>query len=195
MSLSRRTLLCSLSLLPAWAGAQSPVKVEGRVFEGSVQLAGTRLVLNGTGVRSVAWFTGYAAGLYLTARAGTAAQVVSLPGPKRIQLQMLHTVPAVEFTKALRKGVARNCTSAELTQIGQGLERFASQIDAVGKVRKHDVVDLDFDPARGLLFSINGKLRGEPILGDALYAGLLRAFVGERPYDEKMRAGLLGVRA
>jgi hypothetical protein len=195
MSLSRRTFLCSLSLLPAWAGAQSTVKVEGRVFEGSIQLAGTRLVLNGTGVRAVAWFTGYAAGLYLTARAGTAAQAVSLPGPKRIQLQMLHTVPAVEFTKALRKGVARNCTPAELTQIGQGLERFASQIDAVGKVRKHDVVDLDFDPARGLLFSINGKLRGEPILGDALYAGLLRAFVGEHPYDEKMRAGLLGGRA
>jgi hypothetical protein len=195
MSLSRRTFLCALSLLPAWAGAQSTVKVEGRVFEGSVQLAGTRLVLNGTGVRAVAWFTGYAAGLYLTARAGTAAQALSLPGPKRIQLQMMHTVPAVEFTKALRKGVARNCTPAQMAQIGQGLERFASQIDAVGKVRKHDVVDLDFDPARGLLFSINGKLRGEPIPGEALYAGLLRAFVGDDPYDEKMRAGLLGGRA
>jgi Chalcone isomerase-like len=195
MSPSRRTVLLSLSLLPAWAGAQAPVKVEGRVFAGSVELAGARLVLNGTGVRAVAWFTGYAAGLYLAARASTAAQAVSLPGPKRLQLQMLHTVPAVEFTKALRKGVARNSTSAQLAQIGDRMERFAGQIDAVGKVRKHDVVDLDFDPARGLLFSINGKLQGEPIVGDALFAGLLRAFLGEQPYDEKMRAGLLGGRA
>jgi hypothetical protein len=195
MNVSRRVVLLTLAALPAVASAQSPVKVEGRVFDGSVELAGTRLVLNGTGVRAVAWFTGYAAGLYLSTRVSTAAQAVSLPGPKRIQLQLMHTVPAVEFTKALRKGVARNCTPAQMAQIGQGLERFAAQIDAVGKVRKHDVVDLDFDPARGLLFSINGKLRGEPILGDALYAGLLRAFLGEHPYDEKMRAGLLGGRA
>lgn len=194
MNLSRRTFLLGLSLLPAVAWAQAPVTVEGRIFEAAVEVAGARLLLNGTGVRAVAWFTGYAAGLYLGARASTAAQVENLPGPKRLQLQMLHTVPAAEFTKALRKGVARNSTPAQLAQIGDRLELFASRIDAVGKVRKHDVINLDLDPARGLLFSINGKLRGEPIAGDALYAGLLRAFVGERPYDDKMRAGLLGGR-
>lgn len=195
MSLSRRSFLSSLSslsILPAVAAAQASVTVEGRVFARSIELAGSRLLLNGTGVRAVAWFTGYAAGLYLGARASTAAEVESLPGPKRLQLQMLHTVAAAEFTKAFRKGVARNSSPAQMAQIGDRLELFASRIDAVGKVRKHDVVDLDFDPARGLLFSINGKLRGEPIAGDALYAALLRAFVGGRPYDDKMRAGLLG---
>lgn len=192
MSLSRRSFLSSLSILPAVAAAQGSVTVEGRVFARSIELAGSRLLLNGTGVRAVAWFTGYAAGLYLVARARTAGEVESLPGPKRIQLQMLHTVSAVEFTKAFRKGVARNSSAAQLAQIGDRLELFASRIDAVGKVRKHDVVDLDFDPARGLLFSINGKLRGEPIAGEALYAALLRAFVGGRPYDDEMRAGLLG---
>jgi Chalcone isomerase-like len=195
MTLTRRTFLLSLPLAPAVAGAQGPVMVEGRAFATSIELAGSRLVLNGTGVRAVAWFTGYAAGLYLGAPASTAAQVESQPGPKRLQLQLLHTVPAGEFTKALRKGVTRNSTPTQMAQIGDRLELFAGRIDAVGKVHKHDVVDLDFVPARGLLFSINGKLRAEPIASDALYAGLLRAFVGERPYDDKMRAGLLGRRA
>lgn len=195
MSKTRRTAVIALMLLPLAARAQSSVKVEGQVFPGVIELAGVRLQLNGTGIRGVAWFKGYAAGLYLRARATTAAQAESLDGPKRIEIRMLWEVPAAEFTKALRKGVARNSTPAQMGALGDRMERFARQIDAVGKVRKGDVIDLDHDPAQGLLFSINGKLRGEPIAGDELFAALLRAFVGERPYDEKMRAGLLAGRS
>lgn len=152
-------------------------------------------MLNGTGVRAVAWFKGYAAGLYLAQKAFTAAQVEAQAGPKRLQLRMLQDVPAAEFTKAFRKGVTRNCTPLQLAALGDRLDRFAGLIDGVGKVRKGDVIDLDLEPPRGLLFAINGKLRGAPIAGDELYAALLRAFVGEQPYDEKLRAGLLGRRA
>jgi len=194
MHLSRRALLITLPLLATGAWGQA-VNVAGEVFQVTATLAGSRLLLNGTGVRAVAWFKGYAIGLYLTARATTAAQAESTPGPKRLQMRMLVDVPAGEFTKAFGKGVARNCTPAQLAALGDRMDRFARQIDAVGKVRKGDVIDLDLDPARGLLFSINGTLRGEPIPGADLYAALLRAFVGERPYDEKMRAGLLAGRS
>ena len=47
--------------------------MEGQPFERRVVVAGAELRLNGTGVRAVAWFKGYAAGLYLTRRAATAA--------------------------------------------------------------------------------------------------------------------------
>lgn len=195
MNLSRRALLIALPLLAGRAWGQFSVNVEGQVFQVATQMAGSPLLLNGTGVRAVAWFKGYAIGLYLTARATTAAQVEATPGPKRLQMRMLVDVPAAEFTKAFRKGVTRNCTPAQLAGLGDRMERFARQIDAVGKVRKGDVIDLDLDPPRGLLFSINGTLRGEPIPGEDLYAALLRSFVGERPYDEKMRAGLLAGRS
>lgn len=193
----RRTLLFALPMLavPVRARAQSVVQVEGQPFERSIQIDGVRLQLNGTGVRAVAWFKGYAVGLYLTARAFSAAQAVAMPGPKRLQLRMLVDVPAAEFTKALYKGVTRNSSPAQVTALGDRMDRFARLIDAVGTVRKGDVVDLDLEPARGLRFAINGKLRAEPIPGEDLYAALLRAFVGERPYDVKMRAGLLGGRA
>jgi Chalcone isomerase-like len=195
MTLSRRSFLAAAAgvVLPLQSGAG--VSVEGQVFEDRVVLGGTPLTLNGTGVRAVAWFKGYAAGLYLAQRASTAAQVEAQAGPKRLQLRMLQDVPAAEFTKAFRKGVTRNCTPAQLAALGDRLDRFAGLIDGVGKVRKGDVIDLDLDPPRGLLFAINGKLRGAPISGDEFYAALLRAFVGEQPYDEKLRAGLLGRRA
>lgn len=192
----RRTLVLAL----LWAGlagaamAQSdwPPPTPEPGFAARAQVAGEDLVLNGTGVRAVAWFKGYAAGLYLTRRGGTAVQVLATPGAKRLQLRMLRDVPAVEFVKALKKGVARNTPAAELAALQGGLQQLADAVAAVGEVRNGDVVDLDFDPARGLLFSVNGKRRDAPIPDPRVYAALLRSFIGDRPYDKRLRAGLLG---
>lgn len=180
--------------LPAWARAQASVSYEGQSFATTLRLGGAELRLNGTGVRQVAWFKGYLAALYLTVPARTAAQVVAAPGPKRLQLRMLHEVPAVEFSKALRKGVARNVAAANLPALQERVDLLVAQIDALGKVRKKDVVDLDFEPGRGLVMTVNASARGAVIAGDDFYNALLLSFVGEVPYDDKMRAGLLGQR-
>ena len=44
----------------------------------------------------------------------------------------------------------------------------------------------------GAELGLNGALRGEAIPGDDFYGTLLRAFIGERPYDARLKAGLLG---
>ncbi len=166
------------------------VVVEGQRFARRAQVAGTELLLNGTGVRAVAWFKGYAAGLYLPSRAKTLAAVLEQRGPKRLQLRMMQDVPAAEFTKALQKGITRNSNATEQLALAARVQRFADLITSGGAVSKGEVIDLDFDPTRGLLFSRNGTLRGEAIAGDDFYAALLRAFIGEHPYDERLRAGL-----
>lgn len=187
-------LLATASLLAPCAGmAQDGARVvEGQSFPGRVRLLNAELQLNGTGVRTVAWFKGYAVGLYLQERASSAARVLAQTGPKRLQLRMLQDVPAAEFVKALQKGIERNSAPGDWEALQPRVQRFAEQITASGPVRKRDTVDLDFDPARGLLFARNGKLVAEPIPGADLYAALLRAFIGEHPYDDRMKAGLLG---
>jgi len=195
MPLTRRSLLAVLLSTPALTWAQGDaVVVEGKAFARRVEVAGAELLLNGTGVRAVAWFKGYAAGLYLRSRASTAAQVVVLPGPKRLQLVMLQKVPAEEFVKAFRKGLKRNTPDAELPQLAERMAQFEALVAAIGTVQKGDVVNLDFEPGRGMAFSLNGTLRGEAIAGEEFYAALLRSFVGDRPYDRELRAGLLGQR-
>ena len=195
MTLHRRTVLLGLPaclLLPAAALAQAqPVWVEGQAFERRITLAGQELLLNGTGVRAVAWFKGFAAGLYLREAGRTAAQVLAQEGPKRLQLRLLHDVPAEEFMKAFRKGMSRNAAATELPVLAARMDLFARQVAALGKVRKGDRVDLDLEPGRGTVFSVNGTLRGEAIVGDDFYAALLRSFVGDRPYDSRLKAGLL----
>jgi hypothetical protein len=192
-----RRCLCAATLLvcglPTALYAQgTTVQVKGQSFERQLPLAGSVLLLNGTGVRSVAWFTGFAAGLYLTARASTAAQVLAMPGPKRLQLRMLYDVPTSEFAKAFKKGVARNTSEQEQALLADRMSRFEAQIRTTAKVRQGDVINLDLDPSRGMSFSVNGTLRGEPIAGADFYAALLRSFVGDSPFDTRLRAGLLG---
>jgi Chalcone isomerase-like len=198
MSLTRRHLLLLTSV---WLGlhrdvlAQGPephAKIGGATFERRAQVAGSELQLNGVGMRAVAWFKAYAVGLYLSARAGTAEQVVAAAGPKRLQLRMLRDLPAAEFVKAFRNGMARSTTPEGQAKLAARMDRFADAVGAIGTLKTNDVVNLDFEPARGTLFTLNGSPRGDVISGPDFYNTLLRAFVGDQPYDEKMKAGLLG---
>ena len=68
----------------------------------------------------------------------------------------------------------------------------ASALRSVGKVHKGDVVDLDWLPSAGLAMRVNGKPVGEPVPGADLYAAMLNIFIGDRPVDAKMKAGMLG---
>ncbi|GAB4038388.1 MAG: chalcone isomerase family protein [Rubrivivax sp.] len=187
----RRTLLFApLALLAARAPAQ--IRVEGYTFEREATVAGQHLQLNGVGLRAVAWLKGYAAGLYLGAKATTPAAVLADTGAKRLQLRMLQEVPAEEFVKAFGKGVARNTPAAELTGLQGRMRQFEALVMGLKKVRKGDLVDLDWLPDQGLSFACNGRVLGNPIPGADLYGALLRIFIGQRPVDPELKIGLLG---
>lgn len=173
--------------------AQAAVVVEGYTFAAKIKLGGSELVLNGTGVRAVAWLKGYAAGLYLAQKATDPQAVQALPGPKRLRMAMLQDVPAPEFSKAFVKGVTRNTEAAELERLQARIQQFAQWIEDGGQVRKSDVIDLDYVPAEGTLLTVNGQRRGKVLPGEDFYSALLRSFVGQRPFDAKLKAGLLGL--
>jgi hypothetical protein len=186
MRTGRRAWLIALALAVGGAAAQAQVTMEGQHFEAQVQLGGQALQLNGVGMRSVAWLKGYLTALYLPHKARGADQVLAMRGPKRLQMRMLQEVSTQEFVKAFDKGVKRNTPEAERMQ------QFDALVSALRKVRKGDVVDLDFVPGQGLLFSYNGRRQGQPVAGDDFYAALLRIFIGDKPAQAELKAGLLG---
>jgi len=190
---SRRVLL-GLPLIalavPAWAAR--PITTEGITFAGDITLAGTALQLNGVGWRAVAWLRGYAAGLYLPRKATTPAQVYEQKGAKRLRMVLVQDVDAEEFVKAFHKGVDRNFPSADRPRLTDRMARFDTIVRSLGQLRKKDVIDLDHLPDAGLQLTHNNKVRGEPIAGEDLYVGLLCCFLGDKPADPELKAGLLG---
>lgn len=173
-----------------WRAAQA-AEFEGVKFDDRITLAGRELVLNGVGLRAAGWFKAYVAALYLPKPARTAAEVLEQAGPKRVRLVLLVDAPAVELAKGFDKGVMRN-SRLEAEALRPRVARMFELMQSAGSLKKGDAVDLDFDPSRGTLLLLNGRLRGAPIPGDDFYAGVLRSFVGDHPYHKKLRAGMLG---
>jgi Chalcone isomerase-like len=190
----RRLLIAAALALAAGTGAQAApaVKVEGTTFPGEATVGAQALQLNGVGLRAVAWFKGYAAGLYVRERVRSTEQVLALSGAKRLQMRMLVEVDTEEFVKAFNKGVTRNTRPSDLSALTERMQRFDVVVRAIGKVRKRDVIDLDWLPGHGLQLALNGQPCGAPIPGEDLYAALLRIFIGEKPVDAELKLGLLG---
>ncbi len=187
---ARRTVFVGLLML---ASAASAMRLAGQNFDDRIRLADTDLVLNGVGLRGVLMLKGYTAGLYLVSKARTPEQVLALKGAKRVQMKMLIDVETKEFVKAFDVGMRRNNTETEQLAMRDRMAQFNHDVALIGAVKKGDVIDLDFIPSRGLLLSLNGQPRGEPIAGEDLYASLLKIFIGERPVDKKLKAGMLGL--
>lgn len=188
----RRRHLLVLALAAAWPAARAQVTVEGYTYAPTIDLGGSSLQLNGVGLRAVAWFKGYAAGLYLGRKATTVEAVLADSGPKRLRLRMFVDVATVEFVKAFYKGVQRNTPTDEQPALAGRMQRFDALVSSLQEVKKNDVVDLDFLPDRGMVFIYNGRSVGEPLPGAEFYAALLRIFIGGRPVDKEMKIGLLG---
>jgi hypothetical protein len=176
--------------LLAVSGAHA-LKVEGHVYDDTALVAEQPLRLNGAGVRSQLWFKAFTAGLYLPEPATQAGSVLAQAGSKRLRLRMLIDVPSQEFAKALQRGVEKNHGAAERAPMAERLSQLAQTVQGLGMLHNGDTVDLDFQPGLGLVLSLNGRRRGEPVPGDDVYRALLRIFIGDRPAQEALKSALL----
>ena len=113
-------LLASASLPGGSAWAQA-VEVANVKYESTLDLAGQKLVLNGAGIRYKFVVKVYTAGLYLTHKAGTTAEVLSAPGPKRIHIQMLRDIDGNELGKLFTKGMEANAPREEFVKSINGV--------------------------------------------------------------------------
>lgn len=186
--------ILALALCAALAGAPATAatSIEGQRFEDTAQVAQTALQLNGVGVRAVAFIKGYAAGLYLTHKAGTYQQLCATPGPKRLQMRMLREVTPDIFIEALDSGMRKHLDERALRDLAQRKAQLERSIEAFGRTVKGDVVDFDYVPGTGTTLAINGKTNGPAIPGADFYDAVMAIFTGDHAVDKRLRQGLLG---
>ncbi|MFG6441392.1 chalcone isomerase family protein [Roseateles sp. LKC17W] len=197
MSFSVRLRAAAVALAAAAVLPAQAVRYEGQDFADTLPLGGSTLVLNGVGKRQVAIYPMYLAALYLPAKAGTPQAIYGLAGPKRLELRivipLVKDVSTQEFVKAINKGVNRNSTEAEKAAVAERVAQFNAAIAEVGRVKKGDLLVIDYLPAQGgTVLTVNGKTWGNPIPGQDFYSAFLKVFLGDRNSDAHLRAGLLG---
>ena len=182
-----RSALCAFALLVA--GVAAAVEVEGVRIVDRVSVGSRPLVLNGAGVRSKLVLKLYVVALYVPKRVKTVGEVFAA-APRRVQMTLLHTVPASEIIDALQDTMADNSSPAELAAVKPQTDRLVALIRPFREVKQGDIVTLDFvNGATDLGW--NGRFRGR-IPGEAFNRALTRIWLGPKPVQADLKQKLLG---
>jgi hypothetical protein len=182
-------LACSLAL-PAVAA-----EINGVKFADTVKVGGSDLKLNGLGMRTKVVFKVYAAGLYLTEKKTTQADILAAQGPRRVTLVMMRDLTSDEFGQAFMTGLNNNLSQAEKTKIVSQISKFGEMFASIESLKKGDVLNIDWVPATGTQTELNGKKVGETVPDVAFYNAILRIWIGDKPADSSLKPALLGAKS
>ena len=153
-----RTL--SLAALLLWAGtAVAAVDIAGVKVDEALSVAGTRLQLNGAGVRYKGPFKVYVGDLYATRPVKSLDELIAAPGPKRLGMTFLREINSAEFGKMLTRGIEDNVSRSEVSKIIPGMIKMGDIFAANKAFAPGDVCVLEWDPAKGLSVWVKGKLQ------------------------------------
>lgn len=192
-----------LKLIPAWAlallsaltfQAQAAVEVRGVKFADTTTVAGQTLQLNGAGVRVKVIIDVYAAGLYVGKRDTSAQALLSQPGAKSMQIVLLRDLTGEDFADAMVKGFHKNNTEADVARFQARVEDLSKTMVSFGTVKKGTVIQLNLVPGSGIRTLVDGARKGPDIQSEDLYAALLKIWLGAKPVDDDLKAGLLSTK-
>jgi hypothetical protein len=173
----------------------SAVDVAGVKFDEGAEVAGSKLVLNGAGVRYKAVFKVYAAGLYLSGKAGTPEAVTAATGPKRMSITMLRDIDSAELGKLFSRGIEDNMERSAFTKLIPGIMRMSHIFSDHKKLLAGDTFMIDWIPSRGTVLTVKGQVQGEPFKEPEFFNALMSIWLGRSPADWQLKGQLLGQKA
>ena len=179
--------LCGTLAQPAFG-----VEVGGVRLDETVQLANHELKLNGAGVRYKVIFKVYTIALYLPEKKTQLADILALPGPRRLEIVMLRDITSDELGQAFMQGLNRSSEQADRTRLLSQTMQFGAMFEMVPGLKKGDILTVDWLPEEGTLCKLNGKQIGDRVPELAFYNALLKIWLGTHPADTQLRAHLLG---
>lgn len=183
-------LMACMQTQSATSAEVAGIKLDDRV---QVAANGPELVLNGAGVRKRVIINVYVAGLYLTEKKSSAAEVIALAGPKRVSMTMLRDLNAQQLVDALNDGIHGNNSATDVEKLKPQMNELASTMLALGEAKKSDWIALDYLPEAGTQVLVNGHAKGKPIPSADFYRALLRIWLGENPVDSNLKKAMLGL--
>lgn len=108
MTLTTRCLAGLAGLVLSFGVLAAPMEVSGVKLDDPIEVNGTKLQLNGAGIRYKAVFKVYVAGLYLPKKAATPEEVYGMPGTKRISITLLRDIDSNELGKSFTTAFTDN---------------------------------------------------------------------------------------
>jgi Chalcone isomerase-like len=185
-------LVCCAALTVSFTSTAATVDVAGVKFEETIDQRGSKLMLNGAGIRYKAVFKVYSAGLYLPKKTNASEEALAMAGSKRISITMLRDIDANELGKLFTRGVEDNAPKTEMSKLIPGLLRMSQVFSDQKKLVTGDSFTFEWVPGTGGILTVKGKPQGEPFKEAEFFTALLRIWLGPVPADYKLKDALLG---
>ena len=179
-------------LLLSFGLQAATVELSGVKVADPVEVQGSKLQLNGAGIRYKAIFKVYVAGLYLDKRASSPEEVYATPGAKRISITLLREIDANELGKNFTRGLEDNTPRSDMAKLIPALVRMGQIFSDQKKLLPGETFTLDWIPDTGTVVTVKGKVQGEPFKEVEFFNALLRIWLGPQPADGKLKDALLG---
>lgn len=163
------------------------VDFEGHAWPETESIGKTKLVLNGLGTRTATWFNVrvYAAGLYLTEKQSDPAKILADTNPKYLSMVFLRSVASEDVQKAWQEGFTQNCTE-ECQKDDVLLQKLKAQVVSVKEGDR-----MAFELTATGVTPILSRQRQQEISSPTFARNFLRIWLGAKPPNESLKAGLL----
>lgn len=171
-------------------GAQA-LEIQGVTVEPTITMGGTKLVLNGAGVRYKAFFKINVTEIHAVKRFATLEELLALPGPKRVTITLLREIPFDQMGKSLTRGIEDNYPKGNRSGLIPSLIRISELFSDTKQLMPGDRVLIEWVPGIGTVLTVKGKVQGEPFKDPELFRAVMSIWLGPTPIDFKLKDALL----
>jgi len=181
-------LLAGLTLALG-AGAAHGKECKGVVFPDQVQADAAALKLNGLGLRQATFLRidVYVGALYLAQPSRDADAILRANGPWQLVLHFVRDVGQADLVKAWDEGFENNA-KGEIPALKDRIESFKGMM---ADVKTGERIVMTYKPGAGVQTAVKGTAKGA-IAGEDFARALLAIWLGPRPPNADLKAGLLG---
>lgn len=192
MPFSSKWIACAAAALVCTSLSAEPTPLLPASLPDAADVRGSRLALNGAGIRFRGPFKVYTAGLYLARKTQVPEEVLAAPGAKRLAITMLRDIDAGELGKLFIRSVEDNMEKKAFSRLVPGLMRMGQIFHDNKRLAAGDALTIDWVPGAGTVISVRGVVQGEPFREPEFYAALMRIWLGPSPADWRLKEQLLG---
>jgi hypothetical protein len=164
-------------------------EVEGVNLPDSLEVANSKVILNGAGVRSKFFMDLYVGGLYLENKSNNPQEIIEADEPMAIRLHIISSlITSKKMENATREGF-ENATKGNTEPIKSQIEEFISVFKE--KIEENDIFDLIYMPGKGLEVYKNSEFKSR-IEGLTFKQALFGIWLCDKPAQKSLKKEMLG---
>ncbi len=176
-----------MTMSPAAGSAETAIG--GVAVPDTLTAGNTPLVLNGVGLRKKFFMKIYAGALYLPAKSQDAPEIIAAEEPMAIRMHFIYDgVSSEKLIETWNEGFEKS-TGGNTAPIAPQIAKFNACF--TGDAKSGDIYDIIYTPGQGVRVYRKNQLRGA-IEGMAFKKALFGIWLGDKPADDDLKAGMLG---